>query len=903
MKARLTRVILTTALGVLGFTCVALFVFEVRSYRAESARNLATAANIIAENSAGILAFDDKRMAVDVLGGFRAEPGISAAALLDKKGNVYATYPSSLAPEQFADAHGEDGIVTGFSKITVRKPVLQEGARLGTIYVRGNLNGAYERLTGYAIVVLTVGVCSVGVAVLLSRLLQRRIAAPLGSLAATAETITRRKDYGVRAKKFQADEFGELTDAFNAMLDEIQRSSEALRAEEERFRTLADNIAQLAWITEPDGAATWYNKRWFDFTGTTLEEMRGWGWQKVHHPDHAQRVTEKFKTAVASGANWQDVFPLRSKDGEYRWFLSSAFPIRNVAGEVVRWFGTNTDITDQRTAQQRLQAHASRAEVLSKLAAEMFLSDAPRATLKLLLPKIAAALDAEFYLHYSVGAGDGGILEAVGGFPPEDPAGGAISVLGHKLCAACADRKRPVIIEDAQNSADDLALAAKQMGFRAYACYPLKVGDRMLGTVAFASALKGRFEQTELDFIHTVSDLVTASIERARLLLELREARDAAERANTTKDDFLAALSHELRTPLNPVLLVASEGASDSALDPAVREDFAMIAKNVKVEAHLIDDLLDLTKISRGQLLLDTRTVNPHDVLRDALDLVAPEAAEKRIQLVTNLAPGVHVLAGDPIRIQQVFWNVLKNAVKFSPPDTAVAINSMLDTPDGKLTIEIRDSGIGLTAEELTRVFDAFAQGDHATERGSHRFGGLGLGLAISRKLVEMHQGNLRATSAGRGLGATFVIELPVTSNAVKPVEASLEHRPVAVPKARILLVEDHGPSRATLANLLTRRGHTVSTAASVAETLAAAMDQNFDIVVSDIGLPDGSGYTLMAELREKYNLKGIALTGYGAEKDIVQGADAGFLVHLTKPVNVAQLDAAMVSLLGPVSL
>jgi CheY-like chemotaxis protein len=218
------------------------------------------------------------------------------------------------------------------------------------------------------------------------------------------------------------------------------------------------------------------------------------------------------------------------------------------------------------------------------------------------------------------------------------------------------------------------------------------------------------------------------------------------------------------------------------------------------------------------------------------------------------------------------------------------------------LTFEVTDRGIGLTENEISRVFDAFAQGDHASEPGSHRFGGLGLGLAISRTLVQMHGGSLRATSAGRGLGATFTIELPLsrsTSDGICRDGSMVPGEDSPRPNARILLVEDHLPSRLTLAKLLSRRGHTVAAAGTVAEALAISHANAFDVVVSDIGLPDGSGYTLMQELRQKFNLKGIALSGYGAENDIKKSEAVGFLSHLTKPVNVQQLDETLKQILS----
>jgi CheY-like chemotaxis protein len=259
------------------------------------------------------------------------------------------------------------------------------------------------------------------------------------------------------------------------------------------------------------------------------------------------------------------------------------------------------------------------------------------------------------------------------------------------------------------------------------------------------------------------------------------------------------------------------------------------------------------------------------------------------------------MILGDSVRLQQIFWNILKNAVKFTPEGGAITIESHLLPESGKISVTIADTGIGLTTDEISHIFDAFAQGDHATG-GSHRFGGLGLGLTISRMLVEIHGGMITATSAGRDRGATFVIKLPAlprggSSNGFTARELEEEKStspPQAHPGRRILLVEDHEPTRTALAYLLTRRDYKVLSAVSVAEARALARQNHFDLVVSDIGLPDGDGYDLMSGLRDDFGLKGIALSGYGMEKDIAKGKLAGFVAHLVKPVRVESLEKAL---------
>lgn len=375
--------------------------------------------------------------------------------------------------------------------------------------------------------------------------------------------------------------------------------------------------------------------------------------------------------------------------------------------------------------------------------------------------------------------------------------------------------------------------------------------------------------------------------------------REEAVKASRAKDDFLATLSHELRTPLNPVLLIASDAAQDSSLTPETRRAFETIRKNVELEARLIDDLLDLTKIVRGKLAMIKAPRDLHAILRDAVAAVQAEFSAKTIALHLKLEAPASMVYVDEVRIMQVFTNLLSNAAKFTPAHGTVILQTQAGKA-GTVVVRLSDTGIGLTAAERGRVFSAFEQGEHASEPGSHRFGGLGLGLAISQRLVELHGGRIEANSEGRNLGSTFTTSLPLqtASTATEPVPKKLPQPPTAAaparPGARILLVEDHEATRVTLEQLLRRRQYHVSSAASLAEARTHAAAQPFDLVISDVGLPDGDGSTLMAELRAEYGLEGIALTGFGMEEDIARCRAAGFVAHLTKPVRLELLEAAL---------
>ncbi|MEO6002608.1 MAG: response regulator [Opitutus sp.] len=397
--------------------------------------------------------------------------------------------------------------------------------------------------------------------------------------------------------------------------------------------------------------------------------------------------------------------------------------------------------------------------------------------------------------------------------------------------------------------------------------------------------------------------VITDITERKLAEQQITVARDKALEASRAKDEFLARLSHELRTPLNPVLLLASEAASNADLPSEVRADFETIAQNVTLEARLIDDLLDLTAISRGKVALAVRPVAVHSVVHDALVMLRHEIGQKQLRVVVRLQAGQDSVLGDDMRLKQIFWNVIKNAVKFTPPKGELVIASEVVVETQRLKVQVTDTGLGLTAEEMHRIFAAFAQGDHASN-GNGRYGGLGLGLVISRMLVELHSGSIHATSDGRNCGATFSIELPLAVNGSANPAADGSRLPAkqsgvgnANGMRRVLLVEDHAPTCTTLTELLSRRRYQVVAARSVAEAREAAARESFDILISDIGLPDGTGYDLMKEMREQTAISGIALTGYGMPEDMERSRAAGFNTHLIKPVSVAALDRALATL------
>ncbi len=494
-----------------------------------------------------------------------------------------------------------------------------------------------------------------------------------------------------------------------------KESEQALREGEERFRTLADNIAQFAWMADGQGWIFWYNQRWFDYTGTNLEQMQGWGWRDVHHPDHVDRVVEKVTRHFATGEIWEDTFPLRAADGSYRWFLSRAIPIRNNEGEVTRWFGTNTDIT------------------------------------------------------------------------------------------------------------------------------------------------------------------------------ELRSMEEALREADRRKDAFLATLSHELRNPLAPILnslelLRMCPGDAKMAL-----RLYETIARQAGYLLRLVDDLLEVSRISRNKVQLRLEPVALTDVIAGALETVQ-QMIEKRQHTISVELPERPVqLVADPARLTQIFSNLLSNSVKYTDPGGRITLRAR---SDGRmLTVQIRDTGCGIEPRMLDQVFEMFVQ-TSPMESGRS---GLGIGLTLVKSLVELHGGNISAFSAGLGTGSEFVVSLPIveTSQPAPPAPTQDGTDMSVSAQQRVLVVDDNEDAAVSTTMLLEAMGNEVRTAYDGAEAIGIAADFRPQVILLDLGMPKLNGYEAARRLRQEpwgQSIVLIALTGWGQEQDRQRTTDAGFDYHLVKPVDPSAL-------------
>jgi signal transduction histidine kinase len=391
-----------------------------------------------------------------------------------------------------------------------------------------------------------------------------------------------------------------------------------------------------------------------------------------------------------------------------------------------------------------------------------------------------------------------------------------------------------------------------------------------------------------VDLFKKTEQIKRQAEEREGLIREqaiAEHARMEAERQSAAKDRFLAMLSHELRTPLTPVLASVFTLERERDLPEAVQESLQLIRRNVELEARLIDDLLDLTRISKGKVQLSFEVVDAHTLLRNALDICQTEINQKELKLHTEFAARKVYLQADPARLQQIFWNLIKNAVKFTPDGGRLAIRTS-NNGNSEFCVEVEDSGCGIVPEVLPRIFHAFEQA------GRTQLGGLGLGLAISKALVEAHHGRIVAESQGRNLGAKFTTLFPTCEPEVVPESTYITPSISVRRSVRLLLVEDHEDTKRSLTRMLQRRGYDVLPASDVRSALEVATNTQFDVLVSDIGLPDGSGLDLFRTLRAKREIFGIALSGYGMEEDVRRSGEAGFAHHLVKPVDINKLDS-----------
>ncbi len=747
IKRKLMLVVLVSTAFALLLMGSALITYELLTFRRSLAVNMSVLAEIIGSNSTGALAFQDVKSAQEILAALSAEKQVTAAALYDGKGELFAHFPTTRPASDFPARPTADGSHFYRAHLVMFQPIRQEEARLGTIYLQADLGEMYSRFYVYGAMLLFVAACASLGAIAFTTKLQQRITGPILELAEAATAVSEGQDYSVRATPRSADEIGQLTAAFNQMLTRLGESNAALSASEERLRFALEGSQTGTWdYNLLTGRVTWddfmyplFRRSREEFDGTIENFLT------FVHPDDLVRLDRETKDALQSKSVIDVSFRVIDFDETIRHMTSRGRAYYDDSGRAYRMSGVSMDIT--------------------------------------------------------------------------------------------ASKKNEA---------------------------------------------------------------------------ELSRAKEAAEAANQAKDNFLAILSHELRTPLTPVLAAVAMLEDDRSVPDPILRQLEMIRRNIEVEARLIDDLLDVTGIIRGKLELNRAPVDVRTLVGHARDnYCAPAAAKKNLRVTSEITATETCILADRSRMTQVFWNLLQNACKFTPPSGAIGIRVYNEAAppasDGNsqpmLVVEISDSGIGIAPENMDRIFNAFEQGERSRTRV---FGGLGLGLAISRAIVEMHGGAITVESGGENQGACFRIRLTTIPAGEIAGAGAAPAAPrdglILQPRSlRVLLVEDHSDTAEQLTRLLKRAGHEVTWAGSIrearellAESAEKTAERGFNILISDLGLPDGSGHDLMRDLASQQRMPGIALSGYGMKADIETSMEAGFSRHITKPVDWQELKGAI---------
>lgn len=666
------------------------------------------------------------------------------------------------------------------------------------------------------------------------------------------------------------------------------RAERALRESDEQFRLMADTMPQLTWMARADGHIFWYNRRWYEYTGTTPADMEGWGWQRVHDPEVLPRVLERWKASIASGEPFEMVFPLRGADGCLRPFLTRVNPLKDERGAVTRWFGTNTDINEQKRAED---AAGFLADAGARLASVADYQRTLQEVADLSVPRFADWCAIEMVEL------DGSLKRvAAAHVDPDklettDDLVRRLSVHPHGAVSAArvALHGRSVLMTTITEQMLGPADGQRQLGIprtwglRSLMCVPMKTADTTLGVISFAATEPGsHFGAAQLYLAEQLAGRVAIAIENARLYAELRDA-------DRRKNEFLAMLAHELRNPLAPIrtsLHVLRTPGVDGAL---VNSFYEIMERQVHHMVRLVDDLLDVSRVMRAKVRLRREAVPLDTAIAHAIDTARPALDAQGHHLTVSVATPTPVVDADPVRLGQVIGNLLTNAAKYTSPGGRIEIRAAVE--HGQAVICVVDNGIGIAPALLPRVFELFVQGDDSISRGQ---GGLGIGLTLVKNIVELHGGTVVARSDGAGKGSEFTVRLPLATPASElPTTPHQSDSRQPGDARRILVVDDNVDGAEALAMMLRLMGHSVYVAHNGPSAISAARTFDPDLVLLDLGLPGMDGYQVARELRKLTHtapMRIVAVTGWGQEQDRVRTAEAGFDAHLVKPVEPAAI-------------
>ncbi|MEH2088034.1 PAS domain S-box protein [Nostoc sp.] len=724
--------------------------------------------------------------------------------------------------------------------------------------------------------------------------------------------------------------------AFILDISDLKQVKKALSQSQEQFQAFMDNIPAAAWITNADGRVLYLSPTYFSTFNVPTNKAINKNIFDLYPVQIAQPLLDNIRIVAETNQVIQTIESVPRTDSTLGEFLVYKFPIADASGQRLVG-GVAIDITEReralrerQLAEQALQERSERLKLLSETTSDLLSTERPLDLMNSLFSKLSAQMDLHCYFHYLIETHENKQkLRLVAWNGITDEVFQAIEYLefNQGICGLVVQERRQIVVNNVPHSTHSHAHILHALGITAYAGQPLIAQGKLLGVLSFASRTRTHFTSGEIALLQATSDQVAVALERAQLMASLQRRKEELIQANRIKDEFLAVLSHELRTPLNPILGWSKLLQTKKYDEATTTRALETIERNAKLQTQLIEDLLDVSRILQGKLSLNIASVNLETAIAAAIETVRLAAEAKSINLrFTILDFGLDtsqinldsidfnkqpnnlkyqtsnskfLVRGDSSRLQQVIWNLVSNAIKFTPQGGEIEIS--LESVASQVQLRVSDTGKGISPDFLPFVFDYFRQADGATTR---KFGGLGLGLAIVRHIVELHGGTVKAESLGEEQGATFTVMLPL-------IEVDLNSHQIAsqtddLPNfkgLKVLLVDDERDTRELIAFILEQSGAVVIQAASAMEALRIMPQFQPNLLLSDIGMPEVDGYMLIRQIRAMSpelggEIPAIALTAYAGEVDYQQAIAAGFGQHITKPVEPAKLLRAIANLI-----
>ncbi|MEH2334826.1 hybrid sensor histidine kinase/response regulator [Nostoc sp.] len=696
--------------------------------------------------------------------------------------------------------------------------------------------------------------------------------------------------------------------AFILDISDLKQAKKALSQSQEQFQAFMDNIPAAAWITNADGRVLYLSPTYLNTFDLATNKAINKNIFDLYPAQIAQPLLDNIRMVAETNQVVETIESTPRTDGTLGEFLVYKFPIANASGQRLIG-GVAVDITEReralrerQLAEQALQERSERLKLLSETTSDLLSTERPLDLMNSLFSKLSAQMDLHFYFHYLIDTHENKQkfrLVACNGITDEVFQTIEYLEFNQGMCGLVAQERHQIVVNDVLHSSHPNAQILHPFGITAYAGQPLIAQGKLLGVLSFASRTRTHFTSGEIALLQATSDQVAVALERAQLMASLQQQKEQLVQANRIKDEFLAVLSHELRTPLNPILGWSKLLQTKKYDQATTTRALETIERNAKLQTQLIEDLLDVSRILQGKLSLNIAPVNLESAIAAAIETVRLAAEAKSIQINTVLEPKIGQVTGDSARLQQVIWNLLSNAIKFTPQGGQVEIS--LQSLGSQAQLRVSDTGKGISPDFLPYVFDYFRQADGATTR---KFGGLGLGLAIVRHIVELHGGTVQAESLGEEQGATFTVVLPLIKIYLNSHDS--EQQPNDLPDlngVKVLLVDDERDTRELIAFILEQSGAVITQAASAVEALRVMPQFQPNLLLSDIGMPEVDGYMLIRQIRAMSpemggTIPAIALTAYASEVDYQQAIAAGFEQHITKPVEPAKLIRAIANLI-----